>query len=139
MLRVALLAPLALGACGDKSGGTPEKREGEQALRDAPPPPLQAKVIHLENLVRELAHTNGCGRVEDCQTVPIGVGACPNGAREYVVYCGLSTDRELLRTTAEELHAAEKQAGKDWHRGAPCLSGPPKVEFISGACQGRGW
>jgi hypothetical protein len=132
---MALVGSMALVAC--QGGGGPEQKADHADPRHDVPYAKSAKAVRLEILIREMAHSNGCNAVEECQTVALGSTLCNGGAREYVVFCSRTTERAQLNAALAELNETEKQLGADWHRGITCVPQPPKMQFISGVCQAR--
>lgn len=87
--------------------------------------------------IRRLARADGCAKVGDCATLPVGRKAC-GGPRSYVVYCATTTDVAALRRTIGELDALDRAATAKGAVSDCLLVAEPRPVLSGGACRAEG-
>jgi hypothetical protein len=130
---LALPAALLLGACG---GGLLDPDDGlpRQSRVTGDRPTDEATRRRLEDEAAALARTDGCGSVEECASIPMGVKGC-GGPRYYLPYCPLTTDVPALTRKVAELEAFERAFNVKYGVVSTCdYVSPPPMRFEGAAC-----
>jgi hypothetical protein len=106
------------------------------AQRDTTPD-ARPRLTRLEQEARALARLEGCARIGDCRTAPMGWRGC-GGPRTYLVYCAASTDTVALFRKLAELEQAERAYNASTGMMSTCeLRMPPAVRLDGRSCRER--
>lgn len=119
--RCILLVAVAAAACAQQEG---------------PPAPEQTReyLQALEQQARAIARQDGCDRLDQCATAPVGAKAC-GGPRTHLVYCRATTNEQELYRVLEELRLAEEAYIREAGIGSDCaFIGPPSVTLAGSSC-----
>jgi hypothetical protein len=129
---------LFVSACNPKpvppdANGTSAPPAGAVSSEDAD----RKEIEKLEAEARALANVSGCTASGDCRVAPIGVRGC-GGPRDFIVYCGKTTDSAALMEKIEAADSAEAAFNRKHQVISTCeLRMPPAVESSGGSCRAR--
>src|SRR5919106_5732407 len=100
--RVLLIAAVvAVAACAQQE----EPPALEQQPNDLTP--TLTRVQELEQKARAIARADGCDRLDQCATAPVGAKAC-GGPRTHLIYCKATTNEDELFRVLDELKRTEE-------------------------------
>lgn len=125
---VLIAAVVVAAACARQE----EPPAPEQQADDVTP--TAARVQELEQKARTTARTDGCERLDQCATAPVGAKPC-GGPRTYLVYCKATTNEDELFAALDELKRTEEAYNRAEGRISDCsLVTPPSVQLEGTSC-----
>lgn len=126
VLLVALV--VATAACAQQEEPPAPGRQPDEIT------PTLARVQELEQKARAIARADGCDRLEQCATAPVGAKAC-GGPRTHLVYCKATTNEDELLGVLDELKRTEEAYNRAEGIGSDCaFIGPPSVQLDGRSC-----
>ncbi len=127
--RAVLIAAVAVvAACAQREEPpSPEQRPNDLT-------PTLARVQELEQKARAIARADGCERLDQCATAPVGAKAC-GGPRTHLVYCKATTNEGELFRVLDELKRTEEAYNRAEGRISDCsIAAPPSVQLEGSTC-----
>jgi hypothetical protein len=126
--RLFLILNLAIaGACAQQE--EPPALDGPGDVT-----PTLSRVQELEQRARSMARSDGCDRLDQCATAPVGAKAC-GGPRTHLVYCKATTDEAELLRVLDELKRTEEAYNRAAGIGSDCAYiSPPSVRLEGRSC-----
>lgn len=129
--QVILLAAVVLAAsCAQQEEPPAPERQPNDVVATL------ARVQELEQKARAIARADGCDRLDQCATVPVGAKPC-GGPRTHLVYCQATTNEDELFGVLDELKRTEEAYNRAEGRISDCsVTAPPSVQLEGTSCVG---